>query len=480
MRSGQRWMLISLVSLLLSVWGRAQSTRPPNIVFILADDLGYGDLGCYGQKVIETPHLDRLAAEGMRFTQCYAGSTVCAPSRCVLMTGLHTGHCRIRGNARVPLAPEDRTVAGVLKTAGYHTGLVGKWGLGEEGSTGVPDRQGFEEWFGYLSQVHAHNYYPEFLWRNGQKVPLAGNSAPGGVATHKAQYSHDLFTAEALSFLGKHASEPFFLYLAYTVPHANNEAGNQLGDGMEVPDYGSYAGKDWPNPEKGKAAMISRLDRDVGRLMRRLRELGIDRQTIVFFTSDNGPHREGKSNPEFFHSSGPLRGIKRDLYEGGIRVPMLVRWPGRVPPGTVSDFPWGFWDFLPTAAALAQTEPPHHLDGISVVPVLEGRSSNLKGRSSNRGALFFYWEFHEQGFHQACRQGDWKAIRHGPRGSLELYNLATDSAETHNVAAQHPEIVAALTKQLAAARTESPDWPIRSAAEKRKSRTKAVPGAGSP
>ena len=285
----------------------AQAAKKPNIIFILADDLGYGDVGCYGQQKIKTPNLDRMAKQGMRFTQAYAGSTVCAPSRCVLMTGKHTGHAHIRGNALVPLRPEDVTIAMLLKRAGYVTGLIGKWGLGEPGTTGIPTKQGFDYFFGYLNQVHAHNYYPDYLWRNEEKVPLAGNVVEKNVATKRAQYSSDLFAEEALRFVEKNKDKPFFLYLALTTPHANNEAGKL---GMEVPSDEPYSKMDWPQPQRNHAAMITRMDRDIGRLMEKLRELGLDENTIVFFTSDNGPHQEGGGNPFFFQSSGPLRRLQ--------------------------------------------------------------------------------------------------------------------------------------------------------------------------
>jgi len=287
---------------------RDTSRRKPNIIFIMADDLGYGDLGCYGQQVIQTPHIDRLAAEGVRFTDCYAGSTVCAPSRCVLMTGKHTGHCHVRGNARVPLRPEDVTVAELLQGQGYTTGMIGKWGLGEPDTTGIPNRQGFDYWFGYLNQKNAHNYYPEFLWRNEEKVTLGGD-----LEESKSEYTHDLFTQEALHFVDDHQDDPFFLYLPYTIPHANNELGRDSGDGMEVPDYGPYADEKWKQPQKGHAAMITRMDRDIGSLLSLLAELDLEKDTLLFFTSDNGPHKEGGADPEFFNSSGPLRGYKRDL-----------------------------------------------------------------------------------------------------------------------------------------------------------------------
>jgi len=343
----------------------------PNIIFILADDLGYGDLGCYGQQVIQTPNIDRMAAEGMLFTDAYAGSTVCAPSRCSLMTGLHTGHAYVRGNreskpmGQLPLPEGTVTISTLLKSRGYQTGLIGKWGLGGPGSSGAPNNQGFDYFFGYLCQRHAHNYYPEFLFRNAERVPLAnevaGDRADGaGVATEKVEYSHDLFVDEALQFVERHRYEPFFLYLALTIPHANNEAGRA---GMEVPSYGPYADADWPEPQKGHAAMITRMDGDVGRLLDKLKDLGIDGDTLVLFTSDNGPHREGGADPAFFHSSGPLRGIKRDLYEGGVRVPLIARWPGRVPAGSGTDHVCAFWDFLPTFCDLAGAIPPDDSDG---------------------------------------------------------------------------------------------------------------------
>ena len=415
--------------------------RKPNIIFILADDLGYGDLGCYGQQKIRTPNLDRLAAEGLRFSQCYAGSTICAPSRCALMTGLHTGHTRLRGNDLKPLLPEDVTVAEVLRAAGYTTGLVGKWGLGEPDTTGVPNRQGFDSFFGYLNQRHAHNYYPDYLWRNEEKVPLA-NAVANGVATKKVQYAQDLFAEEALAFVERSKDKPFFLYYAVTIPHANNEARNA---GMEVPSDEPYSGRDWPQNEKNFAAMVTRLDTDIGRLMARLKELGLDDDTFVFFTSDNGPHHEGGHDPDFFDSSGPLRGIKRDLYEGGIRVPMIVRRPGVVPAGATSDHVWAFWDFLPTAADIAGAETPEGLDGLSVLPALGGEKAPEH--------KYLYWEYHERGDARAVRMGDWKAVRLARKGTTELYNLRDDLGETRDVAAAHPDIVTRLEAVMQSAHT---------------------------
>jgi arylsulfatase A-like enzyme len=430
--------------------------RKPNIVFILADDLGYGDLGCYGQEQIRTPRIDRMASGGMRFTQCYAGSTVCAPSRCSLMTGMTTGHCTIRGNANVALRPQDKTVAELLKESGYATALVGKWGLGGPNSTGAPNKKGFDHFFGYLNQTHAHNYYPDFLWRNGEKVPLPGNeqSKTRGVAAKRADYAPDLFLRDALDFVDGHKDRPFFLYYATTVPHANNERTKAEGNGNEVPDLGGYSDRDWSAPEKSKAAMITRLDSDVGKLLDKLHELKIEDNTIVFFTSDNGPHKEGGNNPRFFNSSGGLRGIKRDLYEGGIREPMIVRWPGHVPAGTVSDLPWAFWDFLPTCTDLAGTKAPEGIDGLSV-------ALTLLGQGEQKTHPYLYWEFHEGGSKQAVRFGNWKAVRLKPNGPIELYDLRADVGEQQDVAGHHPEIVAKAKEILAAARTDSPQWPLK-------------------
>jgi arylsulfatase A-like enzyme len=425
-----------------------KATRKPNILFILADDLGYGDLGCYGQKQIQTPNLDRIATEGIRFTDCYSGSTVCAPSRCCLMTGMHTGHARIRGNARVPLLPENTTVAEVLKKVGYSTGLIGKWGLGESKTTGTPTRQGFDEFFGYLNQGHAHNYYPEHLWNQEEMMEIPENLGMG-----RKVYSHDLFTERALDYLTRHKDHPFFLYLAYTIPHANNERGRDEGNGMEVPDYGPYKDQPWPDTEKGRAAMITRMDKDIGKILDHLKQLGIEEETILFFTSDNGPHHEGGSNPEFFQSSGPLKGIKRDLYEGGIRVPMLARCPGKIPAGGVSNQVWAFWDFLPTAADLGGGQAPEGIDGLSMVPALLG------GKAPEHE--FLYWEFHEGGFKQAVRMGQWKAVRLAPGQPLELYHLGVDPGEKHNIAAEQPEAIAKIEEYLKQARTESEDWPIK-------------------
>jgi arylsulfatase A-like enzyme len=446
------WLFVMILLPLVSARAEAPKNRP-NIVFILADDLGYGDLGCYGQKRIRTPNLDGLAAEGMRFTSCYSGSTVCAPSRCALMTGMHTGHCRVRSNALVPLLPEDVTVAEVLKSAGYATGIVGKWGLGEPETTGLPTRQGFGTWFGYLNQAHAHNYYPDYLWRGEQRVPL-DNVVQDGVATRKVSYSPDLMAREALGFLDAHQREPFFLYFASTLPHANNEAGKQ---GMEIPSDAPYSHESWPKPQKNHAAMITYLDAQVGQLLDRLDKLGLTDKTIVLFTSDNGPHREGGADPEFFNSSGPLRGFKRALYEGGIRVPMIVRYPGRITPGATNDTPWAFWDVLPTLAELAGAAAPRGIDGISMVPTLLGEQAAGRPQPPHE---YFYWEFPERGFSQALRLGNLKIVRNSRFAGLELYNLKSDLGEQHDLAAEHPDVVAQAEKLLSTARAKSDYLPV--------------------
>jgi len=446
-------------------WPIVKSPRP-NIIFILADDLGYGDLGCYGQKEIATPNIDCIAAEGIRFTDHYAGSTVCAPSRCCLMTGLHTGHAHIRGNALIPLRPSDVTVAELLKQAGYTTGIIGKWGLGETGTTGIPNKKGFDYWFGYLNQRHAHNYYPEFLWKNQEKIAVEGNQLPPessaedkiggwGRSVKQVTYSPDLFTKESLAFVEKNKDRPFFLYLAYTIPHANNEAGQ---NGMEVPSLGQYANKGWPNPQKGHAAMITRMDADIGKLMSKLKKLGLDENTLVMFSSDNGPHKEGGGDPNFFKSSGPLRGYKRDLYEGGIRVPMIARWPGRIKAGSVSNHISAFWDFLPTCCELVGIETPKGTDSISILPTLLGQPGKQKKHE------FLYWEFHEQGKKQAVRIDDWKGVRlnvaKNPDGPIELYNLKDDNGEQKNLAMENTEVVEKIKKYLETAHTPSEHWPL--------------------
>jgi len=427
---------------------QAQPQTKPNIIWIMADDLGYGDVGCFGQRTILTPRIDQMAAEGMRYTDCYSGSTVCAPSRCCLMTGRDTGHAYVRGNARVPLPPEERTVAEYLKDAGYATGIVGKWGLGEPDTFGVPNRHGFDYWFGYLNQGRAHDYYIDYLWENEEQYPLPGNEDGG-----RAVYSHDRIMDRGLDFIRRNANHPFFAYFAVTLPHANNELGRETGDGMEVPEYGVYGDCDWPNPQKGHAAMIARLDRDTGRILDLLKELDIDDNTVVFFTSDNGPHKEGGADPAFFNSWGPLRGYKRDLYEGGIRVPTIARWPGRVAAGTGCDYPWAFWDFLPTCADLAGFDAPEDIQGVSVAPTLFSEDGPERE--------FLYWEFQQREFKQAARIGNMKAVREGMTRPIEVYDLARDVGETTDLAPNCPEIVARAEDIFANWRTDSGHFPVK-------------------
>lgn len=441
----------------------------------MADDLGWGDIEPNGQEKIRTPSLARMASEGTRFTAFYAGSTVCAPSRSVLMTGQHTGRTPIRGNREVlpigqtPLPAGAVTLAEVLRERGYATGIFGKWGMGPPDSEGLPTRQGFDEFFGYLDQRRAHFYYPEFLWRNEERVPLPNrtrateNTVGAGWAIERGEYSHDRIAAEALSFIDRHRDQPFFLYVPFTVPHAEITAPedafepylDQRGQSIfpETPFPGAHYGPQ-PMPHAAYAAMVTRMDRDVGRILARLRELGIDDNTIVLFTSDNGPSAEGGSDPEFFRSSGPFRGLKRDLYEGGIRVPMVAWGPGRVPRDRVSDHVWAMWDVLPTFAELAGARTPAGIDGLSM-------AAALLGRGSAPSHEYLYWEFYERGSAQAVRMGDWKAVRRPMfSGAVELYDLAGDPAETTDVAAQHPEVVARALAAMAEAHVPSPMWQV--------------------
>jgi uncharacterized sulfatase len=446
MKMREIWVLLTVCALGASAAGLtvgAEIPERPNIIYIMADDLGYGDLGCFGQKVIQTPHLDQLAAEGTRFTDFYAGCTVCRPSRLVLWTGLHTGHTPINSNANYNFQPSDVTVAELLQEAGYATGGVGKWAMGGVETTGHPNLNGFDFWMGYLDQGNAHNYYPTHLWRGTRKYPLKGNilskepNARGRVATQRITYSHDVMTDQMLDFIRRNKNNPFLLHVHWTIPHANNEGGRVTGDGMEVPDYGIYAQEDWPNTEKGQAAMITRMDLDVGRLVALLRQLELEEKTLVIFTSDNGPHQEGGHKHEFFDANGPLRGYKRDLYEGGIRVPTLAWWPGVIQPGGTCSTPLAFWDFLPTACELAGVETPDNTDGISFLPALTGKAQPQHD--------YLFWRY---GKKVAARQGQWKAVRLKDGDPLELYDLSADIGESNNIAQQNPDIVARLERVL--------------------------------
>ncbi len=439
-----------------------KNNSKPNVIFILADDLGYGDVGVYGQQKIKTPNIDRLAADGMKFTTFYAGSTVCAPSRSVLMTGKHTGHTTVRGNAGPQnaaiqsLKANDKTVAEIFKNAGYATALIGKWGLGEIGMAGHPNKKGFDYFYGYLNQSHAHNYWPSFLVRNSEIVKLKNvlgeeNRVGAGWAKEKVEYSGDLIAAEALQWLDKNHQQPFFLYYSPTLPHANNEANRALGNGSEIPDYGIYKNENWPAPEKGKAAMITYLDNSVGQILARLKQYGIEKNTLVIFTSDNGPHKEAGNDPDFFKSSGAFSGIKRAMTDGGIRVPFIARWPEKIKAGASSTHVGYFGDFFALACDLTKQKTPSALDSISFLSAL----TNKKQAQHE----YLYWEFYEGEGKQAVRFGNWKAIREPMfTGAITLYDLSRDIGETKNVAAENPKIVAQAEQYLRAAHTPDANW----------------------
>ena len=445
-----------------AIESQAQAERP-NILLIQADDLGYGDLSAYGQSVFSTPALDRLARDGIRFTNYYAGSTVCAPSRAALMTGLHTGHAWIRGNGDIPLRDEDVTIAMVLRDAGYRTAVIGKYGLGGPGTSGQPDKKGFEYSFGFLDHRHAHRQFTDHLYRNAARVS----------SDLARDYVNDLFTREAEAVIAADDRRPFFIYLNYTVPHAElrvpedslapykgrfeekpftnlNADGREAGASIDAPSLGY---RSQPTPRAAFAAMITRMDRDIGRLIETLERRGLERRTLVMFVSDNGPHREGGGDPVFFKSSGGLRGIKRDLYEGGIRVPMIARWVGSIPEARVSAHVWAHWDMLPTLAEVGGAKVPAGIDGLSMARALRGESQPTHP--------FLYWEFHERGFQQAVRMGQWKAVRLKKDAPLELYDLERDPREERDVAANEAAIVGRIEEYLRTARTDSARWPVK-------------------
>jgi len=482
------WICLAIVPTTPSGHCAVASSPPfkPNIILILADDLGYGELGCYGQSKIKTPNLDRMAREGLRFTRFYAGATVCAPSRSVLMTGQHGGHTTVRGNAsakdRRPqtLRSNDITIAEMLKSAGYKTGLVGKWGLGMD-DEGHPNRQGFDYFFGYLSQLHAHNHFPDHLWRNFDKVPLRNKIVPmaedgAGYSTNALQFAGDLFAEEVLDFIDRSTNQPFFLYFCPVVPHANNERKKALENGMEVPDFGPYKDHTWDIASKGHAAMITRLDADIGRVRQHLRVLGLENRTLIVFTSDNGPHKEGGQDHSFFKPSGPLSGFKRDLTDGGICVPFIATWPSKIQPSVSSHVSY-FGDLMATFAELSGTTAPKNVDSVSIVPTLLRRPATAEGRGTaaqNRlqpAHPHLYWEFHENGFSQAVLLGTrWKGIRLKRLDSpIQLYDLSTDPSEKKDVATNYPVIVKKIALLFQTERSDSPLWPIKEApAEKAK------------
>ena len=431
--------------------GAAAKAVKPNIIFILADDLGQEDLGCYGQKLIKTPRLDRMAAEGTRYTQAYCGTTVCAPSRASLMTGLHCGHCPIRANRPVPLPAETLTVAEVLKSAGYATACMGKWGMGMLNTTGSPLKKGFDHFFGYVNQGHAHCYFPTYLYNDDQRLPLEGNDGKGVGKT----YAQNLIQNDVLAWVKSQKDRPFFLFYAVTLPHS----------WLQIDRLGEYEDREgWTIAQKTKAAMVTRLDTDVGQLLDLLKELDVERNTLVMFAGDNGIEGDNR----FFYPRRELRGGKRSMNEGGLRQAAIARWPGVVPAGRVSDEPWAFWDFLPTAAELAGAGLPDGFqpDGLSLVPMLKG------GPAPQREC--FYWELHEGTPRQAVRFGQWKAIRSSPSAPLELYDLATDVGENKNLAAERPELVAQAEALMKRERTDDPNWPM----VERRPRAKQPPAAG--
>lgn len=441
----------------------ADKPKPPNIVFILADDLGCYELGCYGQKKIKTPNIDKLAGEGMRFTQCYAGNAVCAPSRCCLMTGKHAGHAFIRDNKGVkpegqyPIPEDSVTIPKLLKDKGYVTGAAGKWGLGPVGSTGDPNKQGFDLFFGYNCQGVAHSYYPTYLWRNDKKVMLEDNDGKTGKS-----YSHDLMEVEALKFIAESKDKPFFLYVPFTIPHMamqvpEDSLKEYLGKWDDPPYKGGKGYVPHDTPRAAYAAMVTRMDRSVGRIMEQLKKLGLDDNTLVMFSSDNGPaDNYGGTDSIFFESAGPLRGYKGQLYEGGIRVPLLARWPGHIKPGTTSDTPVVFYDVLPTLCDVAGIQPPKDSDGISFLPTLLGKEQKKHD--------YLYWEFPSYGGWQAVRMGNWKGVRKNMQKEnlpMELYNLADDVGEKTDLAAKNPDIVAKIAKIMTDNHTPSMLFPIK-------------------
>ncbi|MBD3675919.1 MAG: arylsulfatase [Planctomycetaceae bacterium] len=455
----------SIVSILclffIAISHQTTSAAPPNVIYILADDAGIGDFGCYGGKIIRTPNVDRLSAEGLKFTQHYSGSTVCAPSRSVLLTGQHTGHTRVRGNGKgAHLLDEDVTIGEVMQQAGYVTGAMGKWGVGEANTAGAPWKQGFDHYFGYLNQSRAHHYYQDYLWKDGEKVLYPDNPA------QRTHYSHDLFAADALEFIKQHQQERFFLYLPFTIPHVDLDVPEEskreyLGKLEPETPYGTPGGQHYrheKHPHATFAGMITHMDRDIGRILDLLVKLGIDDETLVMFASDNGATSAGGADPKFFDSNGPYRGIKRDLYEGGIITPMIAWWPGTIEPERVTDHISSFQDVLPTLADLIDVDAPDNIDGISFLPTL------LDKPSEQREHDYLYWEFVEQGGKRALRQGDWKVVQLKVSSKkpkpVELYNLADDPGETTDLANKHPEKLQELVKLMDAAHTRSELFPL--------------------
>ncbi|TWT56974.1 Arylsulfatase [Thalassoglobus neptunius] len=459
---------IALCFTLLSIFLTQNAFAQPNIILILLDDAGYGDFSCYDPGFLKTPAIDQFRKEGMKFTQFYAGSTVCAPSRCVLLTGKHSGHARVRGNSEGALLPEDLTIAEVLQQAGYRTACIGKWGVGAGIPLDDPNRNGFDHFFGYVSMWHAHNFYPEFLVRDGEEIPLRNvvmekyrGQDGRGVAVTRIDYAPEILSQAVVDYISASDDQPFFLYYALNVPHTNNEGGRDNPSpekGMEVPDFGSYADQSWPGPEKGFAAMMQNIDRSVQSVLDQLKKSEIDDNTLVLISSDNGPHQEGGHIMEFFDSNSHLTGKKRDLYEGGIRVPLLVRWPNKIRPDTTTDHLSAFQDILPTVAEIAEVPVPNYVDGISFLPTLLGESDKQDEHD------FLYWEFTEHQGKRALRKGPWKLVQRkvstANPTSPELYNLDTDVSEQNNLAKDHPDLVKELTAIMDQSHTPSSNYPL--------------------
>lgn len=450
------------LALLPALTAQAQDKEKlPNIIYMMVDDLGIGDLGCYGQKQIKTPAIDKLAARGVRFAQHYSGSTVSAPSRCSLITGKHTGNTYIRGNKGVkgpdgesydyPLKDDEITVAEVLKKHNYTTACIGKWGMGGPESEGHPLKQGFDYFYGYLGQLNAHSYYPRFLWENNKKIKL-----------NQKKYTPYLLLEKTLGFIEENKDRPFFLYLTPTLPHADLLVPDEELEPFkerffETPfTHNHYANQ--PKPRATYAAMVTRIDKDVARITALLEEKGILDNTIFIFTSDNGVHAEGGHDPDYFDSNGPFRGIKRALYDGGIRTPFIVQWPARIAAGTVSYHVSAFWDFLPTVCDLLEEPVPVSSDGISYLPALTGKGEQKQHE-------YLYWEFHEEGGKQAVLKNNWKLIRlfvnQPEKTRFELYNLSSDPSEQMNVAKQYPEKIAELKRLMDQAHTPSRLFPFK-------------------
>lgn len=458
--------LLKPVLLIVLMCVSAEAADRPNIVYILLDDAGYGDLSCYGQQKFRTPNIDRLAAEGMRFTQHYSGSTVCAPTRCSLMTGVHTGHSYVRGNREVK--PEGQaampadivTIPRLLKQVGYVTGAFGKWGLGAPASTSDPAEH-FDLFYGYNCQREAHTYYPDHLWRNHERVSMDGET-----------YSATVIMDEALQFVRDNREQPFFLFLPVTIPHAAMHAPEEYVAPWrkQFPQFenkiGKYSGPNVRNPIAAFAGMMTLLDDQVGDLMKLLQDLKLDENTLVMLSSDNGPHQEGGHDPVFFDSNGPLKGHKRDLYEGGIRAPLIARWPGKISAGRVSDHVSAHWDMLPTFCEIAGVEAPKSIDGISMLPELTGREEQPEHE-------VLYWEFYERGGKRAVRFGKWKAVQRNlksvdQKDGVELYDLSQDVGEDQNVAQQHPDVVDQALKYFDECHSPSPFWQFGSGKAKRR------------